>query len=121
MIEVKDLVYIGVVAVGALAAIFSDRYQNRQNQKDIEELKKGTVSLDDYRQDLSRIKEVNTLQWSKLDEHAKWQASHEKEAWANRNDLELKIANLHGADEKLEAMLRSIEKKLDALIEKMEK
>lgn len=121
MIDVKDTIYIGTVIVGAMAAVFSDRWQNRQNQKDIEELKSNTVSVNDYEREMDRIKEVNTLQWEKIDELKRWDASHDREAWENRNNLELKIAALHGADQKLEQMLFSIENKLDGLIERLGK
>jgi hypothetical protein len=118
--EIKDFVYIGVVVVGAMAAIFSDRWQNRQNQKDIEELKKSldnkVVEKDDYDREIERIKEINTLQWKKLDEYKDWQINHEREAAEKVSGLDIKIAVLNGAHEKLAAMLGSIEKKLDELI-----
>lgn len=116
MIDLKDTVYFGTVLVGALAAVFSDRWQNRQNQKDIEELKHTVISKDDYEKDMARIKDINALQWEKIDESKKWEALHEKHEIESRSLIELKIATLHGKNEKFESMLESINKKLDEFI-----
>jgi hypothetical protein len=95
------------------------------NQKIDSHIKDNESDFDSFKEvfdkEVQRIKEVNALQWEKLDERKRWEESHNKEAWENRNDLELKIANLHGADQKLETMLMSIDRKIDGLIERLGK
>jgi hypothetical protein len=79
----------------------------QDNENDFDSLKET------LEKEIQRLKEVNLTQWEKIDAGKKWEEAHEKEAWGNRNDLELKISALHGADEKLHSMFISIEKKLD--------
>lgn len=112
-----------VLLVGAWFK-FQNKVENLENSRTNDLKNYETDRKEDrarHEEAVARIKEVNALQWAKIDELGKWNIVHEKEAWENRNALELKIAALHGADEKLEAMLLSIEKKLDSLIDKFEK
>ncbi len=116
--------------IGTLATLIGMwfKFQNKVENLEKDRLEDAAALAKDRQEDkerfekeMQRIKEVNALQWQKLDDGVKWEVAHEKEAWMNRNSLELKIAELHGADQKLETMLISIENKLDSLIERLGK
>lgn len=122
-IEIEQLIPSGGTLFLTIVSLIGMwfKFQNKVENLERDLLKDQLEDKEKFDHEMTRIKEINNLQWSKIDEIFKWQASHEKEAWENRNALELKIAALHGADEKLQTMLESIEKKLDELINRFEK
>ena len=88
--------------VGLTVAWF--KFQNKVDN--LEEDRKE--DRDRHEEDMARIKEVNVLQWSKIDEINKWEILHEKESTERRTTIEVKIAKIEGS-------LTSLVEKLDTM------
>lgn len=70
---------------------------------------------------LKELYMIDEKQWKEIDKGKEWEIRHEKEAWENRNSIELKVAVIEGENKKLESIMKSVEAKLDALIERLGK
>jgi len=130
-VDVEKIVTWGIYGIGWLVTMIGLYYSLRSDIKEVktnivvmekdrlEDREKLLEERDSRRSDLDReilrIKDVNKLQWEKLDDVLKWQSAHEKEAWGNRNTLELKISTLDGKHNRLESMFESITEKLDQM------
>lgn len=109
--ETRDLIPIALFILtvgGIVASFFKAKGMDEVQQRIIDEK-------------LKLLEAIDEKQWKEIDRVKDWEQKHEKEAWENRNILELKIATLHGENQKLQEMLRSIEAKLDDLIKRLNK
>lgn len=70
----------------------------------------------DLEKKITELEDVNKSQWEKIDMNRDALVDHEKIDIENKSILELKIATLHGRNERFESMLESINKKLDEFI-----
>lgn len=129
-IAIEQFGLTGATALGGLVTAITlwNKFQNKvenlekDRKKDADELAKDRQEdKEKFEREMARIKEINELQWSKIDEAFRWHAAHEKEAWENRNALELKIALHTGEIDNIRSICKSIESKLDALIEKSDR
>lgn len=109
--EIKEFIPIALFILtiaGIIANHFKAKGMDQAQQKIIDEK-------------LAKLELIDDKQWKEIDKGREWENTHEREASEIRNSLEIKIALLQGGHDKLEAMFKVIDKKLDTLIIDMKK